>query len=83
MKIKVNNVPINIFNGAKVKDAIVKYYALKDKKMSISGIIIRDFYGNIVGEEGSLLEGMCLTIEKKDKTYFYWNKCIHFFKRIL
>lgn len=82
MKIKVNNTAIEIFNGAKVKDAIRKYYALQDKKVSISSLVIRDSYGNRVGEEGSLLKGMHLTIEEKSNPYFCWSKCVNLFKLI-
>jgi len=70
MKITINNVQIEIHNGAKVKDAVIRYYSENKKKLPKSFPIVEDSYGNIVEEDGELSEGNKLFIKEKIKGLF-------------
>ncbi len=74
MKISVNNVPIEIFNGAKVKDAVISYYSQENKRMPNSFPEVKDTYGNIVAEDGELNEGNKLFLKIKKKKLFSFLK---------
>ncbi|MDR1595041.1 MAG: hypothetical protein LBS43_11250 [Prevotellaceae bacterium] len=62
MKVFVNNKEIILFEGAKVKDAVLSF----DKKIlrEISLYEILDKYGNQTGIDGALQEGNVLFINK-------------------
>lgn len=74
MKITINNVQIEIHNGAKVKDALIRYYSENKKKLPKSFPIVEDSYGNIVEEDGELSEGNKLFIKEKKKGFFNFTK---------
>jgi 5'-nucleotidase len=74
MKITINNVQIEIHNGAKVKDAVIRYYSENKKKLPKSFPIVEDSYGNIVEEDGELSEGNKLFIKEKKKGLFNFTK---------
>jgi len=70
MKVTVNNITLDLFNGAKVKDAILSYYAQKKEKCPDPMPVIEDKYGNVVEADGELAEGSKLYIkEKKNKSF--------------
>jgi 5'-nucleotidase len=65
MKIKVNDTVIELYNGAKVKDAILKYYSQSGKKIPKKVPPVEDRYGNKVAEDGELTDGNSLFISEK------------------
>ncbi|MBP7507577.1 MAG: bifunctional metallophosphatase/5'-nucleotidase [Prolixibacteraceae bacterium] len=76
MKIIVNNLSIEIHNGAKVKDAVIRYYSEIKKKLPKSFPVIEDSYGNIVDSDGELSEGNKLLIKEKKKGFFNFTKVL-------
>jgi 5'-nucleotidase / UDP-sugar diphosphatase len=67
MKITVNNTPLEIHNGAKVQDAILKYYSLHGKKRPKHIPLVEDPYGNTVAPDGELTDGNILFIKTKNE----------------
>jgi len=67
MKITVNNTPVELHNGARVKDAILKYYTQQGKKSPGHFPPVEDFYGNLVASDGELTDGNTLIIKKTYK----------------
>jgi len=68
MKITVNNTPLEIHNGAKVKDAILKYFSQHGKKIPKQLPPVKDRYGNEVAPDGELTDGDILVVKiKKEK----------------
>lgn len=65
MKIIVNNIILELHQGAKVKDAIRKYYSQQGVHSPKTFPLVEDPYGNIVGSDGELSEGNCLFIKTK------------------
>ncbi len=65
MKITVNNTPLEIHSGAKVKDVILKYYSQHGKKSPKHLPPVEDRYGNEVAPDGELTEGDILFIKSK------------------
>lgn len=63
MKIIINKIEIEIFEGAKAKDAVRMYYAQQGKTLTLENIIVRDAYGHKVGLDGSLLPDTELFVE--------------------
>ena len=69
MKITVNNIPFDLHKGAKVKDAILKYYSQQGKNHPKHFPLVEDRYGNKVAFDGELSDGNTLFIKTKhDKT---------------
>lgn len=67
MNITVNDVPVEIHDGARVKDAVFKYYTQQGEELPKSMPVIEDKYGNQVDGEGRLTEGSSLFITKKKR----------------
>ena len=65
MKITVNNIPLELHNGAKVKDAILKYYSQQDNNSPKSFPLVEDPFGNLVDSDGALSDGNSLFIKTK------------------
>ena len=63
MKITVNNTPLELHEGAKVKDAIIKYYSTSGKKVPVPFPAVEDRYGNKVAPDGELTDGNILFIK--------------------
>jgi hypothetical protein len=63
MKILVNNTMLELHEGAKVKDAIRKYYTQTGQKITDALPDVEDRYGNIVDPDGELSEGNTLIIK--------------------
>jgi 5'-nucleotidase / UDP-sugar diphosphatase len=62
MKITVNNTQFELHEGAKVKDAIIKYYSTSGKKVPVPFPAAEDRYGNTIAPDGELTEGNALFI---------------------
>jgi 5'-nucleotidase len=65
MKITVNNTPLDIHKGAKVKDAILKYYSELGIHSPEHFPRVEDRYGNEVASDGELSDGNTLFIKTK------------------
>jgi 5'-nucleotidase len=63
MKITVNNILLELHNGSKVKDAIVKYYSLQGVNIPKLMPSVEDRFGNEVDIDGALDEGSSLFIK--------------------
>lgn len=72
MKITINNMPIEIFDGAKTEDAIRKYYSEKGEKMPLQVPVIEDRFGNTVSPDGTLTEGSRLFIKTRKSWMAKW-----------
>lgn len=70
MKVIINNITLELFNGARVRDAILGYFAQKNEKCPDPIPLVEDKYGNVVEPDGELKEGNVLFIKgKKTKTF--------------
>lgn len=67
MKISVNNTLVELHTGARVKDAIVKYYSQNGKDIPKPLPAVEDRYGNTVDSDGELTEGNTLVIKDVHK----------------
>jgi hypothetical protein len=67
IKITVNNIPLDLHDGAKVKDAILKYYAQQGINKPKKFPLVEDRYGNSVASDGELTDGNTLFIKTKHK----------------
>jgi 5'-nucleotidase/UDP-sugar diphosphatase len=67
MKITINNIPLEIHNGAKVKDAILKYFSQHGKKIPKQLPPVEDRYGNEVAPDGELTDSNILVIKIKNE----------------
>jgi len=67
MKISVNNTLLELHTGARVKDAIVKYYSQKGMSIPRPLPAVEDRYGNTVDNDGELTEGNKLVIKEEYK----------------
>jgi 5'-nucleotidase len=74
MKITVNNIPIDLHKGAKVKDAILKYFSQLDINIPEQFPPVEDRYGNQVASDGELADGNILFIKTKRKKKFSFRK---------
>lgn len=63
MKVKVNGTIVELHEGAKVKDAIRKYYTQIGQKIPGNLPDAEDRYGNTVDTDGELSEGNVLNIK--------------------
>jgi 5'-nucleotidase len=67
MKVTVNKIPFELHNGAKVKDAILKYYAELGMRSPELFPRVEDRYGNTVAFDGELSDGNILFIKTHRK----------------
>jgi 5'-nucleotidase len=65
MKIIVNNAPLILHTGAKVRDAVLKYYSEQGIRKPEHPLRVEDPYGNIVANDGELTEGNILFIKTR------------------
>ncbi|MBK7712382.1 MAG: hypothetical protein IPJ37_16550 [Bacteroidales bacterium] len=63
MKITVNNTPLELHEGAKVQDAIVKYYSHSGKKVPVPLPAAEDRYGNTIAHDGELTDGNAIFLK--------------------
>jgi 5'-nucleotidase / UDP-sugar diphosphatase len=66
MKITVNGVMLELYDGAKVKDAILKYFSHQGVNLPLHLPSIEDRYGNEVSSDGELSDGNTLIIKTGD-----------------
>jgi len=62
MKITVNNIPLELHGGARVKDAIVSFYTQSGRRVPKRLPPVDDRFGNRVAPDGELSEGNALFI---------------------
>jgi len=62
MKITVNNILLELHNGARVQDAIMSYYTRSGQKVPKRMPEVEDRFGNRVAPDGQLTEGNTLFI---------------------
>ncbi len=62
MKVTINKIEIEIFQGAMVGDAIRAYYSLHGQRAPSPLPEAEDAYGNRVPHDGALTEGSRLTV---------------------
>ena len=67
MKITVNNTPLELHAGAKVKDAILKYFSQLGKKIPKHLPPVEDRYKNEVAIDGEMTDGSTLFIKTRNK----------------
>lgn len=65
MKIIVNNTSLEVHNGAKVKDAILKYYSHQSAVSPNDFPLVEDRFGNTLSSDGELTEGNSLFIRNR------------------
>jgi hypothetical protein len=63
MKIKVNEKTVEIFSGASVKDAVLKYSRTAWKQVRDQKKSVFDLYGHEIASDGELSEGSELFVE--------------------
>jgi len=67
MKITVNNIPFDLHSGAKVKDAVLRYYSELGIHSPERFPKVEDRYGNKVASDGELSDGHILFIKTHRK----------------
>jgi 5'-nucleotidase / UDP-sugar diphosphatase len=65
MKITVNNTPLEVHEGARVQDAITKYYSHFGKKIPVPFPVVEDRYANTIASDGELTDGSALFIKSE------------------
>lgn len=62
MKVKVNNRTLQLFDGACVKNALLRYFSVKklDKQL-IEGLEVHDAYGYVIDHDAPLSDGQQIT----------------------
>lgn len=65
MKVCINNIPLRIYNGGKVKDALLRYQVHCGLAFEKGSYLIYDKYGNEVEHDGALSENSELFLELK------------------
>jgi len=76
MKITVNNIPLELHNGARVRDAILRYYSELGIHRPEHFPPVKDRYGNEVALDGELTDGNALFIKTKRKKTSSYPKLI-------
>jgi 5'-nucleotidase len=67
MKITVNNILLEVYNGARVKDAIIKFYSYRGLKIPRRFPVVEERYGNEVAADGEITDGNTLYIRTRGK----------------
>ncbi|MCR4810665.1 MAG: hypothetical protein K5896_12510 [Prevotella sp.] len=64
MKVRVNTRTLQLFEGACVKNALLRYFTVKklDKQL-INGIEVHDAYGHLLDHDAPLSDGQQITFE--------------------
>jgi len=65
MKVIINNQPLRLFEGARVKDAVRKFAEIYSEEMPPAPYTITDRYENIIRPDGRLSENDHLFINPK------------------
>ncbi|MDD4141728.1 MAG: hypothetical protein PHR20_02890 [Bacteroidales bacterium] len=56
MKVFVNDKPLIIFRGARVRDAVWRYNRRYDEMIKFEEVDVKDRWGNIIAEDAPLME---------------------------
>ncbi len=70
MKIIANNITLELFNGAKARDAIQSFYTQKGEICPDPMPVVEDKYGNVIELDGELNDGNTIFIKEKRKKTF-------------
>ena len=63
MKIKIEDTEVEVFSGARVKDALLKYSKPMERAVREGEKVISDRWGNTMAMEGALSENQQLFIQ--------------------
>ncbi|MDE5414613.1 hypothetical protein N7Z68_14640 [Alkalihalobacillus sp. MEB203] len=66
LRIKVNDVPIEIFYGAKLKHALLKADEALYKKVKLGKAVIKDQEGNVTEINGAVGDGFSYYVKEVD-----------------
>lgn len=64
MIIYINNNKVEVFSGARVKDAVLAYSRKSYTMMLNEKLLAFDRFGNLTDTDGPLIEGQKLTLKK-------------------
>ena len=76
MKITVNNTLLDLFNGAKVRNAILNYYTQKWMALPKNLPVVEDAYGNELAYDGELSSGNTLVIRSANNKNALFSKLV-------
>lgn len=76
MKITVNNTLLDLFNGAKVRNAILNYYTQKGMSLPKNLPVVEDAYGNELAYDGELSSGNTLVIRSANNNNTLFSKLV-------
>lgn len=64
MKVKVNTRTLTLFEGARVQNALLRYFTVKklDKRL-IDTVEVHDSYGHLIDHDAPLSDGQIITFE--------------------
>ncbi|HNY52345.1 MAG TPA: hypothetical protein PK727_03895 [Bacteroidales bacterium] len=72
MNVTVNDIQLELYEGARVKDAVFKYYSNQGTVLPKAMPVVVDQSGNIIDKDSRLTEGTVLYISlKKPKRSFF------------
>jgi hypothetical protein len=68
MKVKVNRRTLELFDGAKVQNALLRYFTVKklDKRL-LDSVEVHDTYGHVIGHEAPLADGQTILFDLPEK----------------
>ena len=66
MKVKVNRRTLELFEGARVKNALLRYFTVKklDRQL-IDSVEVKDAYGHEVDHDAPLTDGQKITFDDR------------------
>lgn len=65
MKVKVNRRTLDLFEGARVQNALLRYFTVKKLDKGLLGsVIVRDAYGHELGHDAPLSDGQHIIFEE-------------------
>lgn len=69
MKVKVNTRTLVLFEGARVKNALLRYFTVKklDKRL-IDTVEVHDIFGHVLDHDAPLSDGKQITFELNTQT---------------
>ena len=64
MKIKVNRRIVELFEGARTRDAVLRYLVLRKMDVKLlEQAVVEDAYGHLVGKDAPLSDGQTLKVK--------------------
>lgn len=69
MKVKANRRTLELFEGAKVRNALLRYFALKklDKQL-VDSVEVHDSYGHLLDHDAPLVDGQRILFDEPKST---------------